>query len=139
MNTFHVCGGHRRRQEGVGRLQRRLLLLQGGEVKSDADRDPNAHVRHNSKEDSTQRILIVMCIIAALIMAAFKPARGATTGAEQCAAAKIAATGKYSLCRMQAEAQAEKTGEQVDFSKCAAQHTRAFTKTEATALWMVAA
>lgn len=41
-----------------------------------------------------QRFLIVMCIIAALMMAAFKPARGASTGTEKCAASKISATGK---------------------------------------------
>jgi hypothetical protein len=77
-----------------------------------------------------QRYLIVMFIIAALIMAAFKPAQGAPTAPEKCAAAKIAATGRYALCRMQAEARAEKTGAPVDFSKCIAQHTRAFARTE---------
>ncbi len=91
--------------------------------------DPSTHVRH-PEEDSLQRVLIVTCIITALIMAAFKPARGASTDAEQCAVLKIAATGKYSLCRMQAEAAAEKTGEQIDFSKCTTRHTRAFERTE---------
>lgn len=42
-----------------------------------------------------QRFLIVMCIIVALIMAAFKPSRGASIGAEKCAAAKIAATSAF--------------------------------------------
>ena len=64
--------------------------------------DPTTHVRH-LEEDSPQRVLIVMCIIAALVMAAFKPARSASTAAEQWAAAKIAATAQHSLCRMQAE------------------------------------
>ena len=63
---------------------------------------PRTHFRH-LEEDSPQRVLIAMCIIAALIMAAFKPARSASTDAERWAAAKIEATAKHSLCRMQAE------------------------------------
>lgn len=43
----------------------------------------------NGGEDSMQRYLLVMCIIAALILAAFKPARGALTGEGKCGAAKI--------------------------------------------------
>ena len=60
--------------------------------------DPSAHVRH-LENDSLQRVLIVMCIVAALIMAGFKPTRSASTDAEQWA-----------------EAAAEETGE-VDFSR----------------------
>ncbi len=46
-----------------------------------------------------QRYLIVVCIVTALAMAAFKPARGAMIDAEDCVAANIAAAGQYSLCR----------------------------------------
>ena len=35
------------------------------------------------------RFLLVLLIIAALVMAAYKPARGASTGAEECTAAGI--------------------------------------------------
>ena len=42
-----------------------------------------------------QRFLIVMCIIVALIMAAFKPSRGASIGAETCATVKIATTSAF--------------------------------------------
>lgn len=74
---------------------------------------------------------IVMYTIAAVVIAVGQPAHGAPTAAEKCAAAKISATGKFSLCRMQAEAKVEKTGKQADFSKCSAKHTQAFQKTEA--------
>jgi hypothetical protein len=77
------------------------------------------------------RFQIAMFTIATLVLAARHPALGAPTGAEKCAASKISATGKYSLCRMQAESRAEQTGEQVDFGNCAENHTRAFQKTEA--------
>ena len=52
--------------------------------------DPSAHVRHLEK-DSLQRFLIVLCIIAALIMASFKPTRSASTDAEQWAGPTITA------------------------------------------------
>ena len=39
-----------------------------------------------------QRFLIVMCIVTALFIAAFKPARSAPTGTEKGTAATIAAT-----------------------------------------------
>jgi hypothetical protein len=54
------------------------------------------------EEDALQRVLIVMCIIAALTMAAFKPARSASAHAEPLAAAKITAPAEHSLCRMPA-------------------------------------
>jgi hypothetical protein len=41
------------------------------------------------------RFLLAIGIITALVMAAYKPARGAPTDAEKCTAAKISATGKY--------------------------------------------
>jgi hypothetical protein len=42
---------------------------------------PSPRVSHPHQEITMQRILIVTCIIAALILTAFKPARGATTAA----------------------------------------------------------
>jgi hypothetical protein len=63
--------------------------------------DPGTHVRH-LEEDSLQRVLIVMCIIAALTMAALKPARSASIHATPLAAAQLAATAEHSLCRMPA-------------------------------------
>lgn len=77
-----------------------------------------------------QRFLIVTCILAALILAAYKPSRADQTAAEKCVAAKIAATGKFSFCRMQADALAAKTGAPADIGKCIAQHNRAFTRAE---------
>lgn len=44
-----------------------------------------------------QRYLIVTCIIAALIMAAFKPARGAPPAPEPCAAAVSEAANSWGL------------------------------------------
>jgi hypothetical protein len=52
--------------------------------------DPSDHVRHLEK-DSLQRFLIVLCIIAALFMAAIKPTRSASTDAEQWAGLTITA------------------------------------------------
>lgn len=77
------------------------------------------------------RFQIAMCTIAAFGLGARQPALGVPTGAEKCAAAKISATGRYTLCRLQAEARAERTGEQVDLGRCEERHTRAFQKAEA--------
>jgi hypothetical protein len=42
----------------------------------------------------------------------------AATDAEKCEAAKLKIAGKYSFCRLKAEAKAVKTGDPVDYSKC---------------------
>ena len=78
------------------------------------------------------RFLTTMCSVTALVVTTMgQPAMGAPTAAEKCASAKISATGKYSLCRLQAEARAEKTGKLIGFNKCSAKHTDAFGKAEA--------
>ena len=77
-----------------------------------------------------QRFMIVVCIIAALVLVVLKPARGAPTDAQKCVAAKLSATGRYSLCLMQAQARAERTGGPVDFGACSPMHTRAFQRSE---------
>ena len=63
------------------------------------------HQGRNGASGRTRRLLITrfllaLGIIAALVLAAYKPARGTPTEEERCTAAKISA-GKYALCRMQ--------------------------------------
>lgn len=78
------------------------------------------------------RLPIAVCGVTALVVTTIgQPVMGAPSAAQKCASAKISATGKYSLCRLQAEAKAEKTGNVVGFNKCAAKHTDAFVKAEA--------
>lgn len=58
------------------------------------------------------------------------PVLGAPSAAQQCAAFKIKATGKYYQCRMQADAKAVKKGTTPDFAKCDTKVVEAFQKAE---------
>ena len=55
------------------------------------------------------RFPIAICVTAALVAATIgQSAFGAPSAAEKCASSKMQATGKYSLCRMLAEANVKK-------------------------------
>ncbi|MFN8642648.1 MAG: hypothetical protein U0802_13725 [Candidatus Binatia bacterium] len=77
------------------------------------------------------RFPIAICVTAALVAATIgQSAFGAPSAAEKMRQLQNAGDRGGSLCRMLAEAKAEKTGKAVDFGKCATKHTQAFQKIE---------
>jgi len=58
-------------------------------------------------------------------------ARAQATDAEKCAAAKMKSAGKYSACRLKADAKAEGTATVADYSKCETKQSAIWTKIEA--------
>lgn len=69
-------------------------------------------------------------LTAIAIALAAAPAAAGPTPAQQCAAGKTKATGKYAQCRFSAQAKATKKGTTPDFAKCDSKVAQAFAKLE---------
>ena len=74
----------------------------------------------------------VVVVVTYGMLAVVVPSRAADKSAK-CAAAKLAAAGKYAACRLAADAKATKTGTAANYTKCGTKFLKSFARAESKA------